>query len=652
MFIALVIKEWREKALIFLFELAVLAGLLGAQYLVRENRDLREWFVYAVLLLFFPFAALILGTAGFESEYRQGAWTYLFSRPVSRITVWGAKFAALLSLVTALWLVFVTAWAALPAIREMAAGPRVFLDELAANGFPWWSLGLSLFMFIVAFSLSFLHERYFNLLFVALALGLALPAAAWFLYVVRDGRLLAWISTEKAFRTLLVGLALMAAALIGASLRTLVRADFAQPRKRIWAFAGWFIPLLLAGQTLTVATALWLPMPGEKSLYFMASARDSAFYETERGLFAYNVSSGKIRWVEKTRHNSYFLRSTSKDRFAYVSYEYVARNSVREEIWVCDPDGTGRQRILGRDTPAPWPKDPGIRQLKFSPDGRRLAVLTEESRRLAKNRIVDIYGLWTVNADGSGLERLPLDPILMDGATEASDLFLMAWGHEANVLVFTKRYRYRDKPAFQSLWLYDLSRRTAIKVDDDAGMASWWTPISPRGDLFAIRYPYGDPKVPRTLALLDLKTHQKIDIAQGTDGAIYGFQWDPTGEFLFYILKMPREGGRSSYVMAVYSLRERKVVSEKIIASAEHSALRFSAAWMPDGRSLIAADEESRYFALLGLDLEETGRFNMPNWLTEFWGIVVFGRQVLIVDSRTHSLWRLDLDTKRWKRIY
>ncbi len=80
MFTTLYFKEWREKALIFFFELGILALLLGAQFFV-QNKDLREWLVYAVLLLFFPVAALILGAAGFEAEYRQGAWAYLLPGP-------------------------------------------------------------------------------------------------------------------------------------------------------------------------------------------------------------------------------------------------------------------------------------------------------------------------------------------------------------------------------------------------------------------------------------------------------------------------------------------------------------------------------------------------------------------------------------------
>jgi ABC-type transport system involved in multi-copper enzyme maturation permease subunit len=647
MFIALMVKEWREKALIFLFELAVLAVLLATQFLVRQNKDLREWFVYAVLLLFFPFAALVLGTAAFESEYRQGAWTYLFSRPVGRIMVWGAKFAALLGLFAALWLVFVAAWAAVPAIRDMAAGPRVFLEELAANGFPWWSLGLSLFMFIVAFSLGFLHERYFNLLFVSLLLGLALPAAAWSLFISRTGWFLIWMEPDRAFRSLLIGLALMAAAFIGASLLTFVRADFAQPRKRVWRFVRWFIPLFIGGQALTVATALWLPLPGENFLSYVASTDKAAIYATQHGMFAYDAADGKIRWFEKNQRNLYYLSSIADSRFAYVRAD-----NVRDEIWVCKPDGTERKRVLGRDTPGPWPRDASVRNLVIAPDGRRIAVLIHETRRLSKNRYKEEYSIWTVNADGTGLEQLSLAPLLADGEPPLSDLLLSAWGRETNALVIAKRYRYPSKPVFSSLWLYDLDHLTLTKIQDDAFVASWRTAVSPSGDLLAIRYPYGDPKAARTLALFDLKTRQKSEIVTDTYLAMYGIRWNPAGKLLYYSVSRPGPAGQTDYVMSIYSLSAGKTVAEKTITQSEDEASLFWASWTPDGRSLVASDSGGKGVVFLDPDLQETGRISLPARIQEPWGITVLGRQVLVVDDRTDSLWRYDLDSKRWKRLY
>ena len=64
MFTALYLKEWREKAIVFFFELGILGLLLAAPFALRGKTDLQEWLVYAILLLFFPFAAPVRPFAG------------------------------------------------------------------------------------------------------------------------------------------------------------------------------------------------------------------------------------------------------------------------------------------------------------------------------------------------------------------------------------------------------------------------------------------------------------------------------------------------------------------------------------------------------------------------------------------------------------
>ena len=56
--------------------------------------------------------------------------------------------------------------------------------------------------------------------------------------------------------------------------------------------------------------------------------------------------------------------------------------------------------------------------------------------------------------------------------------------------------------------------------------------------------------------------------------------------------------------------------------------------------------------SFLGPDLQETGRIDLPARIKEPGQPAVVGDQVLVADGKTDSLWRLDLATKRWKRIY
>jgi hypothetical protein len=651
MFIALYFKEWREKALVFVFALGLLILLLGAQFFV-QNKDLREWLVYAVLLLYFPLAALLLGAAGFEAEYRQGAWTYLFSRPVSRVATWLAKFGAVLSMFTVLWLVFIGAWAALPAIRSLAAGPREILEYIVADGFPWWSLGLSLFLLVVAFSLSIIHERQLQLMFLSLVLGLFLVAAAWMLTISKAAGFMAWLDPARAFRTLLIGLVLMAFTFIGASLLTLSRSDFSQPRHRTRTYLAWFVPLLILALATTFAIALWVPMPTGHFLYLLGSYDGKAFFHTERGVIAYDATSGDFRRLTHSKHAIYLVSSFSAGHLAYLVYDMKSADDAIGEVWVVNADGSGRARVLGRDAPAPWPADPDIQDILISPDGRKVAVLTRSATPQGSHKILTST-LWTVNADGSGLEKLHAESWETIGGYSSLMTFFVGWGRQGNALLIrTTVTKASSKPFAQDLWLYDLDARTMSKIQDDAVPASWRESMRPGGDLLAIKYPAGDRVSTRRLALLDLSTMERTDIAEGLQSTLSRIQWDPSGERMFYCLMHTGPGGRPYYVLAIYSLSAHKTVAERVIARGEREGSPFGASWTPDGRSLVSCDSEDRRLIFLSPDLQETGRIDLPARIEKPWGPTVIGNQILIGDSATHSLWRLDLEKKSWKRIY
>jgi hypothetical protein len=652
MFTTLFFKEWREKALIFSFELSILAVLLGAQFFLQQKKDIREWLIYAVLLLFFPFAALILGAAGFESENRQEAWAYLFSRPVSRLVVWLAKLAALVSMFTVLWLIFLAAWAAFPAVRELASGPRVLLEYVAESGFPWWSVGLSAFLLIVAFSLSLLRARQFNLLFVALLLGLSSPAVAWGLIISKVGGFMAWLAPEKALRTLLISLVLMALAFVGASLLTLVRADHSQPRKQMRSFAVSFVPFLVLALAGTVATALFIPLPGHNFVSLVTSSGDNAVYATERGILAYDAAAGRIRWLAKTRSELYQLSSPANGRLAYSVLDIKSRRDVAQEVWTVGMDGRDRRLAVGRGSPGPWdPANTDIMGLMIRPDGRSIALLTRAASSRSKGALP---ALWTVNVDGTGLERLPLDALLADGTTENLWLFFMAWGRTANVLVILKRHSSQSGQTQFGLWAYDLDRRTLSKFEDGVLPASWRGSMSPREDRLAIKLSSGSNLGgPVTaLAFFDLATMKRTALVEGTDLVLSRVQWDPAGERLLFQVKRPAPEGRADYANAVYSLAAGKVVAEEAFASSDREAWMIWTAWMPDGRSIVALDSDGRSLKVLSPELKETGRIALPARLKKPEDAATVGRQVLIVDGQTDSLWRLDLDTKRWKRVF
>jgi len=317
---------------------------------------------------------------------------------------------------------------------------------------------------------------------------------------------------------------------------------------------------------------------------------------------------------------------------------------------VTNTDGTGRKRLIGRDTVGAWPPDDSVEGLTISPDGRTIAVLIRDASERRESSSSTAAMLWTVNSDGSGLGPRSLETILSDGSTERLWLSFVTWAREGNVLIILKRCSV--EPVRWSLWAYDLDHKTASKLRDNAGPASPWRLRNPTPrDILAIRKRYSD-EGPRTLALLNLVTGEETEIAGSEEPYPFSAQWDPTGEKLLFFDKRTDPEGRERYILTIYSIAAGKAVAERTITELRGSFYDFTMAWLPDGHSVLALASKARYLRVLGPDLQDVGRIDLPAKIKDPAYLAVVGAQVLLVDSHTESLWRYDLAKKRWKRLY
>ncbi len=188
MFKTLLIKEWKDKAVLVAFGLAIMGLMLTAFLVSGGDKDLRELIPATFLIFFFPVFGAMLGAGAFESEFRDGAWTYLLSRPVRKGTIWSAKLVALLSILAGFWLAFIGLMAVVPGLGEVVSGFK--LPEMLGSGLEFLPLILlsSLFFFSIAFSLSILTDKQLSLVFGTLFLGLVLEGALLFLALPGRGR--------------------------------------------------------------------------------------------------------------------------------------------------------------------------------------------------------------------------------------------------------------------------------------------------------------------------------------------------------------------------------------------------------------------------------------------------------------------------------
>ncbi len=104
MFGKIFLKEWRENILIF--SLAILMILCLIVLNLSSQKELTLYFSGMFLMLFLPFSALIIGSGGFYSEFKDNAWEYLFSRPIRKEKIWIYKYISLMSILLSIFLVF------------------------------------------------------------------------------------------------------------------------------------------------------------------------------------------------------------------------------------------------------------------------------------------------------------------------------------------------------------------------------------------------------------------------------------------------------------------------------------------------------------------------------------------------------------------
>lgn len=644
MFEALFLKEWNEKLGVWAFGVGVLA-LASLVYVgFPSQKDLHDLLAGGILILYFPFMALILGAGAFEEEFRNNAWAYLLSRPVSRAAVWGIKYLSLLTMLAGLWLVFAVFLWALPGLGTIVRGLGLPVAFQAEINFLPWSLLASLFFLTVAYSLSFLSVKVSNILFAALMTGLALAFVAYggatvVLGFLRDE----WFDRVKWLHAFRWGIIFMGVAVAGASILTLMRADFSQSRKKISSFAKSAAIFLVAAVLLTAAWTALLPRTGSGYLWLNGKSGESVIFTTERGLFRYDPGKDKVTRLARAVEPGFPASSVGDGKIVYVSFDPKKKDNPAA-VWIVNSDGTGKKRLFsGEDAKRafnPW-------DIALTPDGRRVVIF---DRPLNERPSKGPSPFWSVDADGTGLKNHAVDPAMVEGAFKDYLLSFAAWTRSGNAVLVSqmgRRSGLRSK-----LWLCDLDKNTS-RVLFEYFPTGWFAAVSPGGDLLAV--PYKAPKNGWTnlgLALFDLKTLEVVRVGVDGDRSINRLTWSPAGDKLAFLVRKETPRGSGAYVLTVVSAPDRKTLASREMTAEERTGLLYDLDWLSDDSRPVLSDPTDRCLRIFGPDLREETRIPFPASLKSPVEIKVSGEKVLVTDDAARSLWRLDLGKKSWKKLY
>jgi hypothetical protein len=102
----------------------------------------------------------------------------------------------------------------------------------------------------------------------------------------------------------------------------------------------------------------------------------------------------------------------------------------------------------------------------------------------------------------------------------------------------------------------------------------------------------------------------------------------------------------------VVSTAEWKVLASKELTEDEKAGQSYSFDWLEDNARLVLCDPTERTLSVLGPDLSEEKRIAVPAPIAAPFGFRVSGDKALVIDGERNTLWRLNLRTEGWKRVY
>lgn len=594
---------------VFLLAALIFLRFSGKQQLTMYFFGMFVWF-------FFPFAALLIGSSGFYSELRDNAWIYLFSRPVKKWIIWLTKYFAQLSILLSIFLIFRLTIQLLPELETLI---DTYSFPTLKGDFSLFSfvLSISISAFTVAFSMSFLHEKQFIIFLSTILIGVGLG--------LFFDKYLDLLRVYYPYSSSLKGISyLWPLSFVSASVLTFIKSDLSQTKRIIWFFTK-SVLLFLVGALFI--SSIWT-IRGSRIRNYISDLQvfeRDAYFSTRKGLFRYHSERDKVKKIAKSR-SRYTEFSPGRGKVAFK--KYIRRSEGTEkisyyELWITNIDGPRKNQLIAatqkKDSPI---YNHSLRDLIISPDGEKVIFSTKPSGK-------NVETLWYAYSDGTGLKSRPLD------FPGVKYFRFVAWTEEDNRLILITFPKRR-------LLKYNLESGT-YQVLSDRLQRPYSTKISPKQDFFAFSF-FNREEPEGTLVLLDLKTLERREIYKGD--LIRNFKWSKNGDKITFLIEKNKLG--------VYSFLDNKTREIHLYEPIDQAAsFEHRVDWTFDDKKFVYIDKirDVFYIRVFGKNLKEEKRIEIPDpggFLT-LWGLDDIA---LLRKFHRRELWRVDLETEHWRRIY
>ncbi len=626
MFVKIFMKEWRENILIF--ALAILMMISIAILNLSGQQELTLQFSGLFLLLFLPLAALLLGSGGFYTEYKDNAWVFLFSRPIKKEILWIFKFVSQLSILVAVFVIFYFVRRFLPGLDKIFQDldmnyPDAFGDLFSLSLY----IVLPLMAFTIAFSLSLLYDKQFIIFFVSILIGTGLMFF-WQNYIYFLWARGFYVKNEGIFSLFFT------LSFVIASILTLAKSDFSQVGKKIFRFSAYVLIFLLISffiSTVWVTRGQIFSARGDFSIwYYQVHQGNLYFQDFRQGILRYDPDQEKITRLNKESRFSFESFSMRAGKIAFLQIK--SRRQWTNDLWIMNADGTGaRPMVESSEKDSLFYKKRTISFI-LSHDGNRVAFITTHYEKEGA-KSVRIHTLWRINTDGSGLLSQVLD------VPESQEAKLIAWpsfGDSLVVLVQAGPFTHQKSSQIR---LVDLDEGTSQVLVENILVPPAWHLLPSQDYLtFKIRK---DDDLKESLILLNLKTLEATELFSADFLKLWRGKWSPDGSKIAF--SRERE-------LWIYDVEEKKL--EKISQRNYDYEIGFD--WTLDGQQfiLLAPIDGENQLVIMDKNFQEEKTIKIP---MQFKGaITVRGLEngAILKVTGKGNFWRVNLETEEWKKVF
>ena len=622
MFGKLFLKEWKEKISLFIFPF-IFMFIFAVVILVYPSQkfEVIEYLSWAMFLFFLPFTALLLGASGFQSEFKDDAWAYLFSRPIKKWKIWVIKYFSHIAILLSILLIFRMIIFVLPGLKEVMKASNFYIDILGSDSFFSSCLVLSLSAFTISFSLSFLYEKQFIILFVSILIGSGLAFVSYKHFVFLE-EFYPFGSGPGGFYIFI------ALSFVAASILTFIKSDFSQAGKRIWLFSK-FVLLFLA---ISFSTGtIWTLTARYEYISSLHKYEGNVYFGADNGIFRYLPKLDKLEKIIK----SDLIEGPKSIRGGKVAFlKYKGRKLEGQELWIMNTDGSQKNCVgrIGNVKDSPF-YDSWLDTYILSQDGKKIAFIASKYDK----QINDWRStLWWVNSDGTGLKGKILD------FPYASKYELIAWPEFDNSLIILVR-DYQGKKILK----FNLESETHQFVAQNLSLPPRIR-IHPRHSLIAFlqRGKAGQ----ETLSVLDLRTLDKKEVYEAD--TIDRFVWSNNGDKIAFLA--------AGNELIMYNFLENNIKKIEELNYTEPGWYAPDFDFVLNDKEIVAGDiiNGELYLRIFGDGFKEKKQLKIPFHLEDgkpwSWGLNLRGLNniVLVHSSGKNELWRLNLDTEKWRKIY